>query len=392
MAERRIVRAYSISSEDIEREHKAAGGDFEKIHISRILKLDTLELRPLGPTDVRLRILAVSAEHNIIHAAFADTVDITRLRGGKIYPGNSAVGEIVEVGSLVKRFQVGDIVITHCNGQPDPYGYPLRIWAYDQPESIGWYAEEAIVGEWQIIKAPLSCGLSLWQIAALPLRAPTANHLWRRAIDIYRVKVRREQKIRLNVLSFGGGVGELFLMQALSEGHRCFFCSGNPERLKYMESLGIEGIDQRRFNRFRSESDIEAFEKEIRRITQGEKMQIVCDMLRGPVFRAGIVALSREGVNVSAGWQLAKEVSYDSAMLSVKQITLDHMHYDTIIGAEACTELYGSVYKPAVHKEIYSFEDLPRAFDELEDNKVTGIPVIQVAKELPETVKVLANK
>jgi crotonyl-CoA carboxylase/reductase len=388
----RKVRAYSISSEDIEREHREAGGDFEKIRIARILKLDTLELPPVGPTDVRLRILAVSAEHNIIHAAFADTVDITRLRGGKIYPGNSAVGEVVEVGSMVKRFKPGDIVITHCNGSPDPYGYPIRIWAYDQPGSIGWYAEEAVVGDWQIIHAPLQSGLTLWQIAALPLRAPTANHLWRRAIEIYRVKVRREQKLRLNVLSFGGGVGELFLMQALSEGHRCYFCSGNPDRLAYMEKLGIQGIDQRKFNRFRTEQDIEAFEKEVRRITNGEKMQIVCDMLRGSVFKAGLVAMSREGVNVSAGWQLSKEITYDSAMLSVKQITLDHMHYDTIVGAEACTELYGVVYKPAVHREIYSFEDLPRAFDELEDNVVTGIPVIQVAKELPQSVLAIAPK
>ena len=74
--------------------------------------------------------------------------------------------------------------------------------------------------------APLDCGLNLWEMAALPLRAPTAYHLWRRAIGIYRVKVPREQRARVNVLSFGGGVGELFLMLAKAEGHNAFFCSG----------------------------------------------------------------------------------------------------------------------------------------------------------------------
>ena len=90
-------------------------------------------------------------------------------------------------------------------------------------------------------------------------------------------------------------------------------------------------------------------------------MHVVCDMLRGPVFSAGLMALAREGVNVSAGWQLDKRVGYDSAALSVKQVTLDHTHYDTIQGCNACTELYGSVFRPTVHQEIYPFEDLPRA-------------------------------
>ena len=79
--------------------------------------------------------------------------------------------------------------MTHCNGEPDEYGYPQRIWAYDTPDSRGWYAQEAVVGDWQLVKAPLDCGLNLWEMAALPLRAPTAHHLWRRGIGILRLKV-----------------------------------------------------------------------------------------------------------------------------------------------------------------------------------------------------------
>ncbi len=96
-----------------------------------MLALDTLELRAVGPNDVHLRILAVSAEHNIDHASTADTVNIAETRGGKIYPGNSAIGEVLAVGANVTKFKPGDIVITHCNGEPDVYGFPMRIWAYD---------------------------------------------------------------------------------------------------------------------------------------------------------------------------------------------------------------------------------------------------------------------
>jgi NADPH:quinone reductase-like Zn-dependent oxidoreductase len=382
-----MPRAYSISAESIAAERERVGGDLERFDVSRVVKLDTLELRTLGPTDVHFRVLAVSAEHNINHAALADTVNIAQIRGGKIYPGNSAVGEVLRVGERVTKFRPGDVVITHCNGAPDIYGYPLRIWAYDADESVGWYGEEAVVGEWQLVRAPLDCGLNLWEIAALPLRAPTAYHMWRRALGIFRLKVPRERRAVLNVLSFGGGVGECFLMLARSEGHNAYFCSGSRERRAALERLAIAGIDQQAFHRFETPEDVRAFSNEVRRLTNGDGMHIVADMLRGPVFAAGLAATARQAVNVSAGWQLGQRVEYNSTLMSVKQVTIDHTHYETVDGCWAATELYGRVFKPTVHKEIYPFEALPRAFAELQANTVTGIPIIRVASEMPEAVR-----
>ena len=386
-----MPRAFSISATDIAAERERTGGDYDKFDFANVLKLDTVALRPMGPRDVHLRILAVSAEHNVDHAILADTVNIAEARGGKIYPGNSALGEVIATGADVTSVKVGDVVVTHCNGEPDIYGYPLRIWAYDQPESIGWYGEEAVVGEWQVIAAPGRCGLSLWEMAALPLRAPTAYHLWRRALGIYRLKVPIERRARVNVLSFGGGVGELFLMLATAEGHRAFFCSGSPERRDFLAKMGIEPIDQKQFNRFKSRDDVKAFNNAVKKLTGGEGMHLVCDMLRGPVFEAGIVVAAREGVNVSAGWQLARECTYNSANLSVRQLTLDHLHYETVDGCKAATELYGSVFKPTVHKEIYAFEDLPRCMHEMFLNVQTGIPIVRVAKSLPASVQGLVR-
>jgi NADPH:quinone reductase-like Zn-dependent oxidoreductase len=386
-----MPRAFSISATDIAAERERIGGDHDKFDFSNVLKLDDLTLRPMGARDVHLRILAVSAEHNVDHAVLADTVNIAELRGGKIYPGNSALGEVVAVGAEVTTVKPGDVVVTHCNGEPDVYGFPLRIWAYDQPDSIGWYGEEAMVGEWQVIKAPLQCGLSLWEMAALPLRAPTAYHLWRRAMGIYRLKVPLERRARVNVMSFGGGVGELFLMLAKHEGHRAFFCSGSPERREFLAKMGIEPIDQKQFNRFKSRDDVKAFSNHVKKATAGEGMHVVCDMLRGPVFEAGIVVAAREGVNVSAGWQLARECTYNSANLSVRQLTLDHTHYETVDGCKAATELYGSVFKPTVHKEIYAFQDLPRCMHEMFLNTQTGIPIVRVAKTMPASVQALAR-
>jgi len=246
-----------------------------------------------------------------------------------------------------------------------------------------------VVGDWQIVHAPLDCGLDLWEIAALPLRAPTAYHLWRRAQGIFRLKVSEEQLATMNVLAFGGGVSELFLMLARHRGHNAFFCSGSAERRAALEKLGIVGIDQKQFNRFAGRQDVKDFGKEVKRLTDGAGMHVVCDLLRGPVFDAGIAAASRQGVNVSAGWQLGTQVTYNSAGASTKQLTIDHTHYETPQGIEAATSLYGKVFKPTIHDEIYAFEDLPRAIVEMQENKQTGIPIIRVADEMPESVQKL---
>jgi len=385
-----MPRAYSITTDAIAAERKRVADDLSQFDAARVIGMDDVELRALGPGDVRVRILAVAVEHNVDHAVIADTVNITEIRGGKIYPGNSAVAEVIEVGKEVTRFKPGDIVVTHANGEPDQFGYPLRIWAYDQPDSLGWYAEEAVVGAWQIIPAPLDCGLTLWEMAALPLRAPTAYHLWRRAIGILRLKIPRERLARLNVLAFGGGVSELFLMLAQHEGHRAFFCSGSPARREKLAGLGIDGVDQAAFNRFAGPQDVRAFSKEMKARTGGVGVHIVCDMLRGPVFAAGVAILARQGVNVSAGWMVDKRIAYDSAALSVKQVTLDHVHLETVEGSNAATELYGRVFRPSIHDEVYSFEELPRALRELHQNVQTGIPIVRVATEMPATVRSIA--
>jgi hypothetical protein len=109
-------------------------------------------------------------------------------------------------------------------------------------------------------------------------------------------------------------------------------------------------------------------------------------MLRGPVYAAGLACMARQGVNVSAGWQLSQKVDHNSANLSVRQITLDHTHYETLEGVAAATELYGRVFRPTVHKEIYAFEDLPRAMEEMHRNVQTGIPIVRVAEKMPAAV------
>ena len=44
------------------------------------------------------------------------------------------------------------------------------------------------------------------------------------------------------------------------------------------------------------------------------------------------------------------------------------------------------MFKQTVHDEIYPFEELGRAFEEMHRNTQTGIPIIRIADDLPDTV------
>jgi NADPH:quinone reductase-like Zn-dependent oxidoreductase len=382
-----LVKAYEISVESIARERERAGSH-ERMRATNALVRTTIQLRDLGEDDCLVEVLFVAAEHNILHAALGSPVNIAEARGGSLVPGNCAVFRVLKVGDRVIRWKEGDIAISHCNGEPDSFGLPLRIWGYDMPHSVGWYATHAIVGSWQLIPAPLACGLSIEEIAALPLRAPTAYAMWERAYGILRVTFGAALPKRLNVLTFGGGVSECFAQLAHSNGHTVYFCSGSVQRRNDMQSQGMISIDQHRFNRFASKEDRDAFKSYTRTLAEGG-MHIVADLHRGTVYDVGLSVLARGGVNVSAGWQLGPEVRYNSAQLSVRQISLVHTHYARVSECVAATEMYGIVFRPTIHPRVFTFDTLPDAFDAMQDGATDGTPIIQIATELPSEVEAL---
>ncbi len=116
-------------------------------------------------------------------------------------------------------------------------------------------------------------------------------------------------------------------------------------------------------------------------------MHIVADMLRGPVFGAGLAVTARCAVERHGRLAALADGRIQLDADEREAGHLDHTHYETVDGCCAATELYGSVFKPTVHKEIYPFEDLPRSFQEMQQNVQTGIPIVRVAKEMPAAVK-----
>jgi hypothetical protein len=117
-----------------------------KFDFANVLKLDRLELRPVGPRDVHLRILA--------WVSGGSTTSTTRSWQTPTESRRAAVARSTPEIPLwaSSRSGCGSEALPrrrHCahtlQQRADAYGFPAHLWAYDQPDSIGWYAEKAVV-------------------------------------------------------------------------------------------------------------------------------------------------------------------------------------------------------------------------------------------------------
>jgi hypothetical protein len=154
------------------------------------LSLNTVELPAPGPRDVLVEPLYGSWEGNMDHAVQRSPVDVCGLRGeNRVVLGNAGVVRVLEVGSAVTRIAPNDFGIVFCNGVADKYGYPVTIFGYDTPGTIGVLAAKTILRESQIIPIPPSSPLSMEQWAAFSLRYITAWANWRVAWGCFRAQM-----------------------------------------------------------------------------------------------------------------------------------------------------------------------------------------------------------
>ena len=260
------TRAYAITAEAVAREAERVGGDLEKVDVAKVIQLDELVLPEVGPRDVKLKILAASGEHNISHAALADTVNIAEARGGKMYPGNSAVGEVIAVGAQLaaeadaaedrRSPTKASRSATSCSPTATASPTSTAIRCASGPTTsrrLDRLVQRRSRGRRLAARAcaarlrsePVGDGrAAVARADGLSPVAPRARHIPRQGP----ARAARDAQRA----SFGGGVGECFLMLAKAEGHNAYFCSGSPERRAALEKLGIKGIDQKKFNRFKT--------------------------------------------------------------------------------------------------------------------------------------------
>jgi NADPH:quinone reductase-like Zn-dependent oxidoreductase len=341
------------------------------------LTLETIELRAPGPHDVLVEPLYGSWEGNMGHAVQRSPVDVCELRGEeRVVLGNAGVVRVLEVGAAVTSIAAGDLGIVFCNGVADPHGYPITIFGYDTPGTIGMLAAKTILTESQIIRIPSSSPLTLEQWAAFSLRYITAWANWRVAWGCFRVQMPEIDPEDVHVWAWGGGVALAELSLARAAGCRVVMMASQPERLAELRALGIDAIDRGTFRAGHIEED---FLAAVRERTNGRGINILVDNV-GVHPTANLRALARQGVVATSGWKhrtvfpLSRPIECQNRHLHV---FTHYARYDE--GRAAVEYAIQHGWGPPVPTDVFDWLDIPRLADDYVAGRIASyFPIFRV--------------
>jgi NADPH:quinone reductase-like Zn-dependent oxidoreductase len=356
---------------------------------------ETFEFADPGPEDALVSPLFGCMEGNMGHALERKPIDVPLSRGEpKVVVGNAGVVRVDKVGPGVTTVREGDIAIVFCNGIPDKYGYPERIWAYDQPGSVGVLARQTKMHQKQLIAIPKNTTWPLEQWAAFSLRYVTAWSNWELAYGTLRLLLNEEELPEPEVWAWGGGVSLGQLALAKHYGCKVAQIASTDERLTTIESLGIRAVDRREFRdlyfdkkKFKADEEYtkkytaaeNIFVKKVQDMTGGNLVNIFIDYVGVPVLRATLKVLAREGVLTTAGWKegmMIELVRASECIARHQHINTHYARYSQGLAAVEFAEKNG--WLPPLDTRVYEYDEMPQLFEDYMQDKVGWFPVFRV--------------
>ncbi|HAN32758.1 MAG TPA: zinc-binding dehydrogenase, partial [Myxococcales bacterium] len=289
----------------------------------------------------------------------------------------AGVVRILKTGPKVQTVHEGQFAVLFCNGVWDKWGYPIKIFGYDAPGSVGLLARKTVLHQLQVIPVPDNSRFTLKQWAAFSLRYITAWSNWQQAYGCWRVQMTLEDCPSPFVWGWGGGVTWAELTLARYSGARVTMISGNPKRLRAIDRAGMNAVDRRAFpdldydpdryrdddayrDRYRQSERI--FLRTVREQTDDIGVSIFLDYVGSPVTRATIRSLSRQGVVATAGWKEGMKVQHIRAIECIDRHTHVHTHYARYPQGRAAVQFAENTgWMPADtdDMDVYDFQQVP---------------------------------
>ncbi|XP_009787463.1 putative cinnamyl alcohol dehydrogenase 1 [Nicotiana tabacum] len=209
---------------------------------SGVLSPYSYTLRKTGPEDVEIKVLCCGLCHTDLHQVKNDL----GMSNYPMVPGHEVVGEVVEVGSNVAKFNVGDTVgvgvlvgccrsCRPCNQDIEQY-CNNRIWSYndvysDGKPTQGGFATSMIVDQKFVVKIP--DGMSPEQAAPLLCAGLTVYS----PLNHFGLK---QSGLRGGILGLGG-VGHMGVKIAKAMGHHItVISSSDRKKEEALEHLGAD--------------------------------------------------------------------------------------------------------------------------------------------------------
>jgi NADPH:quinone reductase-like Zn-dependent oxidoreductase len=335
-------------------------------------------------------------EANMTHALKRHPVDVCRLRREKrIVLGNAGVARVLRTGRSVTSVREGDICLIVPVTQLDKYGYMLKVFGYDAPNTIGMLAKRTKLNQEQIYKVPEATKYSLHQWAAFSIKYATAWDNWKIALGCLRLQMAEDDCPSPHVWGWGGGAALAELALAKIWGCRAAMIASEDKRLQLIRDMGITAIDRREFidldfdeNRYQSDRQYKTrymraeklFLSTVEEHTNGAGVSIFIDNIGTPVLRATLKALGRQGVITTVGWDRGKKMSFSR----IGECTNRHIHVHThgarysegILAARFAEEVG---WMPPVDGNVYSWDCIPQLAEDYAQRRIsTYFPIFEV--------------
>ena len=339
------------------REH----GGFDKVRVEEVLKPE-LE----ASDDVIIRVKACAL--NRLDLFFRKGVSGPGLRPIHLprVTGVDVAGEIAELGTDAKDWQVGDRVVLytslscgHCAACERGEHSMCRDYSIFGEDTDGGLAEYCRISAAQLERLPGH--VSFTEAAAIPVAYTTA---WR-GLKVAGIR----PTDRVLVLGAGGGVGTAAVQLAKRLGAYVFAETSSDAKAEQLRALGADFI----INRTQ-----EVFEDIIETETQGRGVNIVVNPVGGDTFQAAVRSLAMGGRMTLCGAGAG-----DSPAISIREIYQSHRQ---ILGApmgsrediRAVLDLLArGEIKPAIGA-VLPLAEISEAHRMLEQGEVFGKLVISI--------------
>ena len=331
-------------------------------------------------------VMAAGVNYNGIWAALGKPVSVFDVHKAEYHvAGSDASGIVWAVGAKVRRWQVGDEVVVHCNQDDgddeecnggDPMNSPSqRIWGYETPD--GSFAQFCRVQSRQLMPRPRH--LTWEESGCYVLTLATA----------YRMLFGHPPhglKPGDNVLVWGGagGLGSMAIQVIAASGGNAIAVISDEDKREFVLSLGAKGaVNRSRFDCWGQLPDIDdaegytAYMKKVREFGKaiwgitgkGNDVDIVFEHPGEATFPVSAFVVKRGGMVVICAGTTGYNLTLDARFLWMRQKRMQGSHFANLKQASAANQMVVTRKVDPCMSEVFAWVDIPRAHDKMRRNQ-----------------------
>lgn len=310
------------------------------------LKLVELNIPTPAPAEILIKVKAVSL--NFRDKAIMDGIYLPELMSHHFTPVSDAAGQVVAVGDQVKKFKIGDRVVSHLytkwlEGAPTEDYAPSAVGGPNN----GGLAEYMILNEDATVKAPDN--MSYEEASTLPIAALT---VWFSLVEYGKIKAGD------TVLVLGtGGVSVYATQIAAALGARVIATTSSQDKAEKIKALGASEVIN-----YAENPD---WVQEVLRLTDGQGAQHVLEVVGGDNIDKSIEAAALNGNIYIIGFLKNMVAEVNLFSLLAKQVKVQGIYVGHRKSFDEMNRAFNQLNINPVIDQVYTFEKAVEAYEHL---------------------------